>query len=54
MEDFKQEAKELVEKMDLLEKVSQLRYDAPPIKRLKFLETHVGEEVMRLMVKIHI
>lgn len=34
MEDFKQEAKELVEKMDLLEKVSQLRYDAPPIKRL--------------------
>lgn len=33
-QEFKQEAKELVAKMDLLEKASQLRYDAPSIKRL--------------------
>lgn len=34
MEDFKIKAKELVGQMDLLEKASQLRYDAPAIKRL--------------------
>lgn len=34
MRDFKNEAKELVSQMDLLEKASQLRYDAPAIKRL--------------------
>ena len=34
VKDFKNEAKELVSQMDLLEKASQLRYDAPAIKRL--------------------
>ena len=34
MRDFKKEAKEIVSKMDLLEKASQLRYDSPAIKRL--------------------
>ena len=34
MKDFKEQAKALVAKMDLLEKASQLRYDAPAIKRL--------------------
>nr|WP_330377607.1 hypothetical protein [Cellulosilyticum ruminicola] len=34
MKNFKNEAKELVRQMDLLEKASQLRYDAPAIKRL--------------------
>lgn len=34
MEDFKARAKALVAEMDLLEKASQLRYDAPAIKRL--------------------
>lgn len=34
MKDFRNEAKELVSQMDLLEKASQLRYDAPAIKRL--------------------
>lgn len=34
MKNFKEEAKELVAQMDLLEKASQLRYDAPAIKRL--------------------
>lgn len=34
MKDFKDEARELVSQMDLFEKASQLRYDAPAIKRL--------------------
>ncbi|MBE6023821.1 MAG: glycoside hydrolase family 3 protein [Cellulosilyticum sp.] len=34
MKAFKEKAKELVGQMDLLEKASQLRYDAPAIKRL--------------------
>lgn len=34
MRDFKAEARALVGQMDLLEKASQLRYDAPAIKRL--------------------
>lgn len=33
-QEFSKQAKELVAKMDLLEKASQLRYDAPSIKRL--------------------
>lgn len=34
MEDFREKARQLVEQMTLEEKVSQIRYDAPAIKRL--------------------